>query len=259
MGVIITHFKSEDNNRGQYNKQQTIKTTTSSEHKQHKFSRPKLNKNPGGPKFATLDFNNFYATRHYAKTAWASTIEHKPTSIEHSWKNAKPRLQKYFSGRNACKNRIPLTCPLLIRVSTATSATATTTTTTAEENSNDNANTPEDVTLSLPLPKEHADNPPGPQDKAVFISEEYKRIYYTGFFHKQLREENIQYNIRNLKSKLVANEEKINGDVCYVAIYETQRKSFAQIDYYEIWFEGLREDRDYICVQNYEDEEEEEA
>lgn len=251
MGVIITHFKSEDdnNNKTHYNPQQTITTTTATtEHKQHKFNRPKLNKNPGGPTFATLDFNHFYAIRHHAKTGWVSTMEKRSTSIENAWKCAKPRLHKYFSGRNACKNRIPQTCPMLLKVSATTTTAA-----------NHDTNTAEDITLSLPLPKQHADNPPGPQDKTVFISEEYKRIYYTGFFHKQLREENIQYNIRNLKSKLVANGEKINGDTCYVAIYETQRKSFAQIDYYEIWFEGLREDRDYICVQNYEDEENEET
>ena len=254
MGVVITHFKSEENNNNnnnnnnnsKYSQQQSITTT---EHEQQKFNRPKLNKNPGGPTFATLDFNHVYATRHYAKTVWVSTIE-RCTSIERAWKCAKPRLHKYISGRNASKNKIPQTSPILLKILTATTPTGTTT---AE---NRNANIPEDVTLSLPLPKQYADNPLGPQDKTLFISEEFKRIYYTGFFHKQLREENIQYNIRNLKSKLAANEEKINGDACYVAIYETQRKSFAQIDYYEIWFEGLHEDQDYICVQNYEDEEE---
>ena len=240
MGVIVSHFTPDDYDRNisvkQYQQQQ-------SESQKQKFNRPKLNKHLGGPTFTTLDFNNSYATRHYAKTVWASTIEKKTTTVEQVWKCAKPRLQKYFDGRNVCKTRLPHTCPAFLKLSATTT-----------NDFNEHDDTPEDVTLSLPLPKNFTENPPRPQDQKVFLIEEYRRIYYAGYFHKKLMEENIRHNIRTLKSKLIANGEKINGDVCYVAIYETKHKNFAQMDYYEIWFEGLREDQEYICVQNCDDD-----
>jgi len=230
MGVIVSYFSDSNVGQKQLLQQNCEKT-----------NKPKLYKNLEGPIFTTLDYNKIYATRHYGRTVWASTIETNISSVEEAWKRAKPRLNKYFNGKNQSAYQLSRTCPVTLRIPSGSAGSS-------KENT--------DVTVSLPIPKKFAEDPPGPQHKQVFVCGEPKKIYYVGYFHKLFHEENLHYNVTLLRNRLTANEEKFNDEFYQFVFYDTQYTNMNKLEYFEIWFEGRREDDDYICIQNYDDNEE---
>ena len=232
MGVVVSYFS--DTNVGQ-------KMLLPQDNNSVKVNKPKLNKNLEGPNFTTLDYNKIYATRHYGRTVWASTIETNVNSVEEAWKRARSRLNKYFNGKNQSGSKLPRTCPVTLRKPSGNSSSS-------SENT--------DVTISLPLPKAIAEDAPGPQHKQVYVCGEPKKIYYTGYFHKPFHEEDLHYNLTILRNKLRANDEDFRDDFYQVVFYDTQKTNMRKLEYFEIWFEGRREEDDYICLQNYEESEE---
>lgn len=226
MGAVISFFSDE-----------TVKVHDNSKHKDV-FHKPKFYKNLDGPVFTALDYNRIYATRHYSQIVWVSTIENG-ASFEESWKSTKPRLEKYFKGKNQRNYRLPRTCPVTMRKTISVNGKE------------------EDFTVSMPISKYFTEDPPGPQHKDIFIRRDYKRIQYAGYFHKQYREENINHDIDILRNSLKSNNETFDDDHCYVVFYDTKHRNLSNIDYYEIWFEGSRQEQDYICLQNYDEDENE--
>ena len=266
MGVVVSYFNSTENTDNNNNNRGCTA---------QRFNRPKFYKNLDGPIFTTLDYNRFYATRHYNKTVWISTIiersgagsqgAEQACSVENAWARAKPYLSKYFSGQNLPNYRLPRTCPMILKLSMVgpvdskrntgkskktvpnlvtseshlenidrndiqrQSEEITNTTSTHDDGYQLQKTAENCITVSLPIPRNFQENPPGPKHKSAFISQEHKRIYYTGYFHKQLREENLSHDIRALEQKLIENGENIDRDVCYLVLYDTQRKHFEQV------------------------------
>lgn len=226
MGVIISIFADDDI------------LIEADKPKKDTFNKPKFYKTLEGPVFTTLDYNKIYATRHYNATVWVSTIETIGKDIDQAWRRGKQRLLKYFRGNNQSKYAMHCTCPIVLKIQKSE------TTTTTERG--------HDITLSMPLPHIFSEDPPAPKGAGVFINHGQKRIYYTGYFHKQWDRDHMEYDINILENTTKQNGDNYNNEFYYLAVYDIQQRKL-KMSYYEYWFEGSVLNTDFTCLQTLQD------
>ena len=227
MGIIIAYFS--DGPVLNTNKVQDM------------FLKPKFYGRLEGPVFTALDYNRVYAIRHYETSLWVSTIV--TGDFENAWKEGVPKLRKYITGANQKKWLLPKTCPILMKkichanksmnINVASAFTET-----------------QKITVSMYISKYFFHEVPGPTDPDVFLQEEYKRIYFTGYVSQQFNQTNATKEKEEMEAAMLDNDEQFDDGGYFVAFYNMNARMKKQ-NYYEYWFYGKKLEESYKCLTNY--------
>lgn len=226
MGILFTYFSDESQSDNKVDTQ-----------------KPKFYAGLEGPVFTTLDYNEFYATRHYEASLWVSTVI--SGDFQASWKEGVKRLKKYCKGANQRKWILPRTCPIIIRKSLN------------ETSINLAGNSEDKITVSMLISQYFVEDVPGPTNPNVFIEEAYKRINFTGYFFKPFNYTNLPDDVKDLERVMLENEESFEREHCFISFYNTYATKLSKIKYYEVWFHGKKLEHDYRCITNFNDSDEE--
>lgn len=183
--------------------------------------------------FVLLDYNDVYETRMYESQCWISTTVNREARKEYQGdiRLSMKKLKRYLHGRNAKNMYMGDDNFVICKV--------------MHPSVNE-----DQITVSMVLPGDFKNNPPGPLTNEIFLEEQQQRLIYATKVGRSTNEDERNQAYLRAKKALDCNEESYVDGICYRVQYI---KKYGRKPVDELWVIGEAVEKGYVCLKNDDD------